>query len=105
MFTVYRGGYYLPTPLFARVHADVHVRSRKESDKYFADFIHATFYRKTAKTERVPFFPRPSPLTTAPFSRSNSYPTDRQARIISPFADESGTGRAFIYEAGVAVKS
>lgn len=103
MLTIYRGRDTICQPLFARVHANVHVLSRKEPDKYFAGFIYAIFYRETTKTEHVPFFSRP--LTTAPFSRSSSCLTDRQARIISPFANESGIGRVFIYEARVAVKS
>lgn len=80
-----------------------HVRSSKESGKYFAGFTRdgGDFTGK----------PRPIVFPLAPSYRSTGYlflaRVDREVRIISPFAEATmcGTCRTFIYETGVAVKS
>lgn len=87
------------SPAFAFPSA--HVRSRKESGKYFAGFTRdgGDFTGK----------PRPIVLPLAlPIHRSLFLArVDREVRIISPFAEATmcGTGRTLIYETGVAVKS
>lgn len=102
MFTVYRGILLAKpagdTPV-ARVQADVRASACARTLPWRVRQIfrqvytrRRRLYRKTAAGR--PFFPL-------------QYPAGREVRIISPFAGATmcGTGRTFIYETGVAVKS